>query len=1026
MKKSFKFINSDEAFKELLQELDTKPIQPFFIKSDYEKRLDKLITIIKAIGEMDLMQSIFKDCLLDKSYYDYNVHKEDLIIKDFLKYIYDSDFDLLHTGIIRNKNCIYSFDYAVSECITDKFSNCFDFKEFKQHIDTVLSKIEFKNIEYPSEIDAESDSFKKYIYKCDLIEYIAKHMNSNMWFQETLNIFKNGYYCTFEYKPEISGVNVNDTDSDDSKKNKHNSKKAKNEFQFNLIQVIDFDIDFYNKIVESFNEIHGESVYEMMAFLKRDFGDERIVNIIAFIQLYLQNLVHINFIKNNDINYSIDTLCGLPYSSIGKFPSSDESDELGYNISNYMAVPSLKTISHHIRFFYEQHCKNSGINQNDSKKIDFIDEFSKLESYMFDLSVIDFDFNFYTYNSSSNHYLALDKIELAKRFDLTKTMSVNGIDLSSFAKCKLDITKSLLTRLFMFYISNSGGLKCAFIHQNNDYTINDNILYIYDYEKHCYRYFDIEGNLESLLAKILSVVHFSYINSPKEKDFLYNGVIAIKQFLTQNVRDRNLTYRLRDKLNYTAFVVDNGTVIFNKLTGEFIFCDNLYSARLMTFVKFKGTFDKEFFENHFNMFDNPLMMYTSTKIKYGRTQEGLLNEDVYGLVVACVLNLFQHDVDTHTACVFLGQHGTGKTLLINALKNLDSEQGNSNFSKNVSLLEYTNQFVKRDVERYHRTWNNEFSVKEYNDNAIIKNVLERGSVWVNEKYKDGVTVDINSKSMYTGEEFMRINVDGGLKERFVLFEMRDKSKDTFFTIDGLHNIEMFLDYNITHTFCGLYDGFIFQLKNNVFNSDGRIYSRLFMKYNPNTYNSFIERVSNIGGIDIVLSINNTGILNQTDLKNVLKICESCNYDADIKKIARGTLSRYLNKYRDYNSNNRIFNGIDFKNTKESTLINNNTTFKRQPYSIGIEFNREFLNDLKARLENDDFKYKNDLDELNEIIKRSNGYTKDDLRYIVKKYGHQASLDDINLDDYTDDTTEKNDIITDALTDMKNTFSDKFV
>jgi len=1022
MRKSFKVVNNNEDFDKLLKELGTKPIQPFFKKSDYEKRLDKLITIIRAIGEMDLMQSIFKDCSLDKSYYDYNVRKEDLIIKDFLKYIYDSNFERLYNGIIRNKNCIYSFDYAVSECIiTDNFSNCFDFKDFKQQIDNVLSKIEFKNIEFPSEIDTKSDSFKKYIYKCKccLIDDIAKHMNSNMWVQETLDIFKNGYFCTIEYKSDGN-------DKDNGKNGRSISKKEKNKFEFNLIQLIDFDIDFYNKLVERFDKIHGDSVYQMMKFLKYDVISERAVNIIAFIQLYLQNLVHINFIKNNDVDYSIETLCGLPYSSIGELPNSDEL-ELKYNISNYKAVPSLKTISHHIRFFYEQHCKNRGINQNDSKKIDFIDEFAKLESYMFELSVIDFDFNFYTYNSSSDHYAALDKSELANRFDLAKTMSVNSIDLGSFSKCKLDITKALLTRLFMFYISNSGGLKCAFIHENNDYTVNDNILYIYDYEKHCYRYFDIERNLELLLAKILSVVHFSYVNATKQKDFLYNSVIAVKQFLTQIVIDSKLKYRLRDKLNYTSFVVDNGTVVLNKMSGEFIFCDNLYSERLMTFVKFKGVFDKEFFENHFDRADNPLMMYTLTKIKYGRTQEGLLNNDVYGLLTACVLNLFQHDVDTHTACVFLGQHGTGKTLLINALKNLDSEQGNSNFSKNVSLIEYTNQFVKRDVERYHRTWNNEFSVKEYNDNAIIKNVLERGSVWVNEKYKDGLTVDINSKSMYTGEEFMRINVDGGLKERFVLFEMRDKAKDTFFNIEGLHNIEMFLDYNITHTLCGLYDGFIFQIKNNVFNSDGRIYSRLFMKYNPHTYNSFIERVSNIGGIDIVLSINNTGILNQTDLKNVLKICESCNYDTDIKKITRSTLSRYLNKYRDYNSNNRIFHGIDFKNTKESTLINNNTTFKRQPYSIGIEFNREFLNNLKARLENDDFKYKNDLEELNEIIKRSDGYTKDDLRYIVKKYGHQASLDDIDLNsDYIDNTTEENDIITDALTDMKNTFSDKFM
>ena len=440
----------------------------------------------------------------------------------------------------------------------------------------------------------------------------------------------------------------------------------------------------------------------------------------------------------------------------------------------------------------------------------------------------------------------------------------------------------------------------------------------------------------------------------------------------------------------------------NKLTGEFIFCENLFSERIMCFNKFRGNFDKDFFVSHYDRLDNPLLKYTMAKIKNGLNDDGTVNKDVYGLLTASVLNLFQPDVETHNAVVLLGQHGTGKTLLINAIKRLDSLQINANFSREVGITEYMNAFLSRDLEKYHRTFKSEFSVKEYSDNSTIKVVLERGSILINQKFRDAVTVDINSKPIYTGEEFMRINVDGGLKDRFVLFEMRDKSKDTFFDIEGVDDIEDFLEYNVTHTLCGFYDGFMFQLDNKVFNSEGRVYSRLFMKYNPNTYNSFIERVSHIGGIDLILEIDENGILNQADLKNLVKICDECGYDTDIKKVARQTLSKNLNKLRDYNSQSRIFNSIDFKNTKESTLKKYNTTFKRQPYSLGIKFRDSVLNEIMSRLVNDKQRYRNQIKELEDIISRHNGYTKDDLRYIAKKYSNDITIKDLDNDTIKDE------------------------
>lgn len=688
-----------------------------------------------------------------------------------------------------------------------------------------------------------------------------------------------------------------------------------------------------------------------------------------YIQMYLQNIIHINYIRNGDIDNSIDTLTILDFDNDGDKISSSIIRTTFFKAKCH-SCPSLSDI------------------------ISLINKYP-LEFKEIDDCIRKFDL-------------------LESNINIRQALTVNGVVITSLKKNGLSINKALLTKLFLFYIKNTGQLRQAFIHLNSQgENYNNNMLYVHSDVDKCYRYLEVEESLTDLAVKITSRLPFASLDAKKDDDFIYNCTKSVNTVVQKELTAKKLEYRLREPLKYTAFAVDNGTVILNKLTGEFIFCENLFSERLMFFVKYKGNFDKDFFVNHYKEMDNPLLRYTKAKIKNGLNEDGTVNKDVYGLLAACTLNLFQHDVDTHNAVVFLGQHGTGKTLLINALKKLDSLQVNAKFSMEVGLTEYMNTFLNRDLEKYHRTFKSEFPVKEYNENATMKVVLERGSISINQKYRDAVVVDVNSKPVYTGEEFMRINVDGGLKDRFVLFEMRDKSKDTFFDIEGVDNIEDFLEYNITHTLCGFYDGFMFQLDNKVFNSDGRIYSRLFMKYNPNTYNSFIERVSHIGGIDLILDIDENGILNQADLKNLVKICDECGYDTDIKKVARQTLLKNLNKLRDYNSQSRIFNSIDFKNTKESTLKKYNTTFKRQPYSLGIKFRDSVLDEIMSRLVNDKQRYKNQIKELEDIISRHNSYTKDDLRYIAKKY-----INDITIKDLDNDTVKD-----EPKSDIENTISE---
>lgn len=703
---------------------------------------------------------------------------------------------------------------------------------------------------------------------------------------------------------------------------------------------------YEENLLSNANDYDKKIIGKLYSELK--YGDESVTKIALFIQLYIQNLIHINYIKNGDMDNGIDTLNILHFNNqggLGKFPSK---------VNSCLAIP------------------------------DIVDIINKYPIERGELGKCIFNFN-----------------RLEKSINVYSVMTrVNGVIINTLKKEGLILTKPLLTKLFLFYIKNIGELGQAFIHSNADSkkeSYNNNMLYVYSNINKCYRYLDVEDKLKELVVKLMSIIPFANLEAKKDDEFYYNCTKSIATIVEKDLRSKHLSYKLRDKLNYTSFVVDNGTVVMNKITGEFIFCENLFSERIMCFNKFRGNFDKDFFVSHYDRLDNPLLKYTMAKIKNGLNDDGTVNKDVYGLLTASVLNLFQPDVETHNAVVLLGQHGTGKTLLINAIKRLDSLQINANFSREVGITEYMNAFLSRDLEKYHRTFKSEFSVKEYSDNSTIKVVLERGSILINQKFRDAVTVDINSKPIYTGEEFMRINVDGGLKDRFVLFEMRDKSKDTFFDIEGVDDIEDFLEYNVTHTLCGFYDGFMFQLDNKVFNSEGRVYSRLFMKYNPNTYNSFIERVSHIGGIDLILDIDENGILNQADLKNLVKICDECGYDTDIKKVARQTLSKNLNKLRDYNSQSRIFNGIDFKNAKESTLKKHNTTFKRQPYSLGIKFRDSVLDEIMSRLVNDKQRYRNQIKELEDIISRHNGYTKDDLRYIAKKYINDITIKDLDND-----------------------------
>ena len=67
----------------------------------------------------------------------------------------------------------------------------------------------------------------------------------------------------------------------------------------------------------------------------------------------------------------------------------------------------------------------------------------------------------------------------------------------------------------------------------------------------------------------------------------------------------------------------------------------------------------------------------------------------------------------------------------------------------------------------------------------------------------------------------------------------------------------------------------------------------------------------------------------------------------------------------------------------------------------------------SRLVNDKQRYRNQIKELEDIISRHNSYTKDDLRYIAKKY-----INDITIKDLDNDTVKD-----EPKSDIENTISE---
>lgn len=1003
--KSFRVISDENELNKLLDDLGCEGLPELFKKSKYQLNLEKTISLIESAYKTDYIQDKINSlieleeqaCINDmsgtlvlgfnESYKRCDISVSELVIKDYLQYIYDYLEDNISVKTITDPLGIKPdeivYDSKPYEKLNIRNFGCvYDFSCLRKG---VLMKF--------------TDELKRILYE-DFIAEKVKIANENI--SALKKDLDNDTALLKRLESSLSSLNVNDKDFKKSKESKEKEiQKLQNEIRKNT-NALEIDNKFVSNVHSNEDLLKEYNKYLKKTTLSRYADIEVICDLYkktnkssrlicdAFekcfmVCKFIQIIIHLKEMKSIEPR-SLEVTTILNVTNKGKS----------------LADKSVSSLYMFTEFVLTDIVKNYNDNSYMTRLTEFVDIFCSLSDLMNDVTIV---------------------------------MHNAKINMSSYSKKSgLLIDSDYLKKLFFHWLKNTGVLKNAALHMNStaalsyskklDRTLNDNIIYTYDIDDKCYRYFDIDNQLNIFETKITNLILFSKKNGSKDSDsYIYDVIKRLRRDIKTIALEECSYFKLRDSLNYTAFIVDNGTIIMKKDTGEFIFCENLFSERVITFRKFNGAFDKFSFEHNYNSMDNMLSKYVIHKIKYGVNLNGTLNKELYSFLCACILNLFQHDIDTQTAVMILGQNGSGKSLLLQALTVLDSPQMDSNISSTFALEDFAEKFGNRAIEKYQTIYNSEFSVKKYNDNAPIKKAIERTMISVEEKFKDRVTVEINAKGLFVGEELIRVKFDGGLKQRIVVFYMKDNADKM--DIDGLSDITDFLAYDITSTLCGLYDGFRFQYENGVFEnvSTARIYADLFKIYNPKAYNEFTDSVTNIGGVDIITEIDKFGLLNISDLSKVMQIADNSKINSDISSVKKETLDMYLRRICDYNKDkdSKIYNKLDLSPWRLDKV--KGVTLQRTKYSFGIKFKDKFLYELRDRLELEPARNKTDIEDLKNIINRCK-YNVNDIKYMLKKFKQIiTSVSEKDLEDFEQSQEKTQSVLSDVLNSLKETLND---
>ena len=1003
--KSFRVISDENELNKLLDDLGCEGLPELFKKSKYQLNLEKTISLIESAYKTDYIQDKINSlieleeqaCINDmsgtlvlgfnESYKRCDISVSELVIKDYLQYIYDYLEDNISVKTITDPLGIKPdeivYDSKPYEKLNIRNFGCvYDFSCLRKG---VLMKF--------------TDELKRILYE-DFIAEKVKIANENI--SALKKDLDNDTALLKRLESSLSSLNVNDKDFKKSKESKEKEiQKLQNEIRKNT-NALEIDNKFVSNVHSNEDLLKEYNKYLKKTTLSRYADIEVICDLYkktnkssrlicdAFekcfmVCKFIQIIIHLKEMKSIEPR-SLEVTTILNVTNKGKS----------------LADKSVSSLYMFTEFVLTDIVKNYNDNSYMTRLTEFVDIFCSLSDLMNDVTIV---------------------------------MHNAKINMSSYSKKSgLLIDSDYLKKLFFHWLKNTGVLKNAALHMNStaalsyskklDRTLNDNIIYTYDIDDKCYRYFDIDNQLNIFETKITNLILFSKKNGSKDSDsYIYDVIKRLRRDIKTIALEECSYFKLRDSLNYTAFIVDNGTIIMKKDTGEFIFCENLFSERVITFRKFNGAFDKFSFEHNYNSMDNMLSKYVIHKIKYGVNLNGTLNKELYSFLCACILNLFQHDIDTQTAVMILGQNGSGKSLLLQALTVLDSPQMDSNISSTFALEDFAEKFGNRAIEKYQTIYNSEFSVKKYNDNAPIKKAIERTMISVEEKFKDRVTVEINAKGLFVGEELIRVKFDGGLKQRIVVFYMKDNADKM--DIDGLSDITDFLAYDITSTLCGLYDGFRFQYENGVFEnvSTARIYADLFKIYNPKAYNEFTDSVTNIGGVDIITEIDKFGLLNISDLSKVMQIADNSKINSDISSVKKETLDMYLRRICDYNKDkdSKIYNKLDLSPWRLDKV--KGVTLQRTKYSFGIKFKDIFLYELRDRLELEPARNKTDIEDLKNIINRCK-YNVNDIKYMLKKFKQIiTSVSEKDLEDFEQSQEKTQSVLSDVLNSLKETLND---
>lgn len=1035
--KNFKVIlNSDKAgFNKLLDEIGAKERDEFYKNESYAKSIDELLTSINDIYNTDIMKyciGLVRDYTkISPLFFDCNFKKKDIIIRDFVKYVYDNvTLKKDKQGNIRsnkinliNPKCIYDFksDYRFTDKIKEGYTKAYVSirggrlkvvgglsTEQKDNAatnflpDISLLDKNAKNEDNPNPYGVIT--FDEVVSVTTLKHYLEKELYFNFeWVMNDSNAenkYKDSKFSKYSYDTYFGKNDLNDENIMSNLKiaNRLGDVVSLEDF-FNGCKTVDDVFEVVNLDSNSKDSLNdGYTVRNFVQTYKNDIYDvcrdilctsigmhnssdsefleiaqlvcnDRILDLCIDILIFIQNIIHINAVSNSSLNTCVEQLTMFNFNSSGS-PVGKCYLPFSFDI---------------ILDIYRCLVKNAELADELCSKFNAI-------------SSIELDLGLYV-------------------------MPNAGINMSSYTEGKsFSITKTLLTNLCIHIMINSGELRHAYIHKDKGGTLNKDLIYVYNEDDKCWRYFDVDDYLRILKTKLHSIIKFSDDSNVRASDFIYNTGIGVKDFVLYTAEDRDLTFRLREPLNYTAFIVDNGTIILNKLTGEFIFCENLFSYRVMTMYKFKGSFDKHIFERDYKSLDTNMAIYTKYKIKNGRKSDGSLNQDVYGLLMATMLNFLQPDMVTHNAVVIIGPKGDGKTLLLEGLDALNEYQKQANIWANIGIDTYTGDFVNTSVEKYLNSTCSEFPITEFRDNSMFKKVLEGAHIQINPKHKDSVGIDVNTKFFLCGETFMKIKTDGGLKERFVVFESVKKIVD----FEGLDNSNVikFLAYDITNTMRSFYDGFMFQINNNVFKENARIYHKLFAKYNKDTYQTYIEENMRVHGIERVIEINPVGVLDQNDLAEVMAIAERSSYDTAVRSVSFNVLIDDMKTFRDFNDNSNIAVNIHQRNN--SKLKQQCPSLQRHSYSIGVSFNTDFIEGLLQHLNIDEVRYKSDIKKLERIKKTHSFFGGAEFKFLLEKSGqHIARFEESLklLEENKMSQEKKQAVLLDTLGSIKETLDD---